>query len=118
MRHFILGAILLLAAGALAAPLLAGRALAAPPDNADPSLAPWYNSLHQPETNALCCSIADCRPVLSRETNGHYEAYIEGQWRAVPDERVLTRPDNPTGHAVVCWTPFAGILCFIKAPES
>lgn len=113
MRHFILGGILL-----LASPTLAAQALASPPDNPDPALAPWYNSLQQPGSHVLCCSIADCRPVLSRTVNGHYQAYIEGQWRAVPDERVLTRPDNPTGHAVVCWTPFAGVLCFIKAPES
>ena len=108
MRHFILGAIL----------LLAGQARAAPPDDADPSLGPWYNSLRQPWTNALCCSIADCRPVLSRIVDGHYEAFVGDEWRLVPDDRVLTRTDNPTGHAVVCWTPFAGVLCFIKAPES
>ena len=108
MRHFILGAVL----------LLAGHARAAPPADADPQLAPWFNSLRQPWTNALCCSIADCRPVLSRTVDGHYEALIEGEWRAVPDERVLTRPDNPTGRAVVCWTPRAGVLCFVKAPES
>jgi hypothetical protein len=108
MRRFILGVTL----------LLASRALAAPPPDADPKLAPWYNSLHQPFTNALCCSIADCRPVLSRIVGGHYEALVGGKWRAVPDDRVLTLPDNPTGHVVVCWTPFAGVLCFVKAPES
>lgn len=108
MRHFVLGASL----------MLASQAHAAPPEDADPKLAPWFNSLHQPFTNALCCSIADCRPVLSRLTSGHYEAFIDGEWHAVPDDRVLTRSDNPTGRAVVCWTPRAGVLCFVKAPES
>ena len=70
MRHFIPGAIL----------MLAFQAHAAPPDDADPKLAPWYNSLRQPFTNALCCSIADCRPVLSRLLDGHYEAFIDGEW--------------------------------------
>lgn len=27
----------------------------APPENADPALAPWFNSLRAPFTNALCC---------------------------------------------------------------
>jgi hypothetical protein len=97
---------------------LARPAPAAPPPDADPALAPWFNSLRQPWTNALCCSIADCRPVDSRLNGEHYEALIDGQWRAVPDHLILNRSDNPTGRAVVCWTPSVGILCFIRAPES
>lgn len=93
-------------------------ARAAPPENADPALAPWFNSLQQPQTNALCCSMADCRETLSRLRDGHYEAFIEGEWRAVPDNKVLLRSDNPTGHAVVCWTEHMGIMCFIRPPES
>jgi hypothetical protein len=98
--------------------LLAPPAAAAPPPNADPELAPWFNSLRAPYTDQLCCSAADCRPALSRMRGGHYEAFIEGKWRPVPDDRVLNRPDNPTGHAVACWTPHAGVMCFVKAPES
>jgi len=92
--------------------------LAAPPPDADPALAPWFNSLRQPWTNALCCSMADCRPVDSRLNDGHYEALIEGGWRRVPDHLILNRNDNPTGRAIVCWTPQVGILCFVRAPES
>jgi hypothetical protein len=96
-----------------------GRAaLAAPPPDADPALAPWFNSLRQPWTNALCCSMADCRPVDSRLNDGHYEALIEGEWRRVPDHLILNRSDNPTGRAIVCWTAQVGILCFVRAPES
>ena len=91
---------------------------AAPPPDADPALAPWFNDLRQPWTNALCCSVADCRPVESRLNNGHYEALIEGEWRPVPDDHILNRGDNPTGHAVACWTPSAGIICFVRPPES
>jgi hypothetical protein len=99
--------------------LVLGRsAVAAPPENADPSLAPWFNSLRMPWTNALCCSMADCRPTEARTNNDHYEVLIEGEWRVVPDDKVLNRTDNPTGRAVVCWTPTAGILCFVKAPDS
>jgi hypothetical protein len=114
MRRLILCVI----AACVMAALALRAAHAAPPPDPDPKLAPWYNSLRAPWTNALCCSIADCRPVLSRMVDGHYEAFIEGVWRAVPDDRVLTRSDNPTGHAVVCWTKRAGVMCFVKAPES
>ena len=27
-------------------------------------------------------------------------------------------PDNPTGRAVVCYTPTLGIVCFIRGPET
>jgi hypothetical protein len=108
MRHVISGMIL----------LLAGQAHAAPPPDADPNLAPWFNSLRLPQSAVSCCSMADCQTAQSRLVDGHYEVFIEGNWIVVPDDRVLTRPDNPTGHAVVCWTPFAGVLCFVKAPES
>jgi len=37
--------------------------------------------------------------------------------RRTPD-KILQRTDNPTGHAVVCWTPQRGIVCFIRATES
>jgi len=98
--------------------LLSRTACAAPPDNADPALAPWFNSLRQPWTNALCCSMADCRPTDSRRRDEHYEAFADGSWRVVPDDKVVERSDNPTGRAVVCWTPRAGVLCFVPAPES
>lgn len=98
--------------------LLIGPARAAPPADADPALTPWFNDLRQPWTNALCCSMADCRPTNSRLSGVHYEVLIQGEWRTVPDDRVLTRNDNPTGRAVVCWTPTAGVLCFVPPPQS
>ena len=104
--------------GVVALAFVAQPVLAAPPPDADPALAPWFNSLRQPWTNALCCSVADCRPVNSQLNDGHYEALIEGEWRRVPDHLILNRNDNPTGRAIVCWTPQVGILCFVRAPES
>ncbi|MEJ0019008.1 MAG: hypothetical protein WDN25_21100 [Acetobacteraceae bacterium] len=104
--------------GLVALATAASPVVAAPPPNADPMLAPWFKSLRQPWTNALCCSEADCRVVESRLADGHYEALIEGLWRPVPDHLILNRSDNPTGHAVACWTPQIGILCFVRAPES
>jgi hypothetical protein len=93
-------------------------ARAAPPANADMSLAPWFNSLQQPGSGISCCSIADCRRTDSRYAGDHYEALVDGQWRAVPPQFVVERQDNPTGRAVVCYTPARGIMCFIKAPDA
>src|SRR4051794_17706062 len=97
--------------------VLASAALAAPPPDADPSLSPWFRSLRVPGTGTSCCSIADCRPVESRITGDHYEVFVDGKWLRVPPELILGRADNPTGRAVVCWTPTAGILCFLGGAE-
>ncbi len=105
------------AAIALLVPLAAATRAAPPPD-ADPSLAPWFQSLQQPGTGMSCCSVADCRPTDYRTVGDHYEAWIEDRWIAVPNAKILRRVDNPTGRAVVCWSPQAGILCFVRAAET
>ena len=43
---------------------------------------------------------------------------VWGTWREVPDNAVLERRDNPTGRAVACWTPQAGVMCFVPPPQS
>jgi hypothetical protein len=98
--------------------LVASSVLARPPENADPALAPWFNSLRQPGTEVSCCSIADCRPTEYRTGRDGYEALIEGSWVAVPPDKVLRRVDNPTGRAVVCYLPGKGILCFVTPDEA
>ena len=35
----------------------------------------------------------------------------------MPPDKILQRTDNPTGRAVVCWTPQRGIMCFVRATE-
>jgi hypothetical protein len=108
MRRFILIAVGL---------LLAPPVRAAPPPDADGTLAPWFQSLRQPNTGVSCCSMADCRTVDYRTDGDSYEALIEGRWIIVPREKILQRIDNPTGRAVVCWTPALGVLCFVRASE-
>ena len=107
MRPVLLAAVLFVEAAAYAEP----------PPNADPALMPWFRSLLQPGTSISCCSISDCRATEYRIEGDHYEALIGEQWFAVPPEKVLQRTDNPTGHAVVCWTPQRGIMCFVRATE-
>lgn len=114
MRRF-----LVVLAGAVALPvLLSGNVRSAPPENADPALVPWFNSLRQPGTGALCCSIADCRPVDTQLGPNGYEVWIGGRWHSVPPERVIHGKDNPLGRGVVCYTPPLGVLCFIPGTEA
>lgn len=97
--------------------------LAAPPQGADPELAPWFRSLRQPQTNISCCDRADCRTVQYRIVDGHFQAFIGGEfprwqnppfaWVDVPDTSVLHRHDNPTGEGVACWVG-AKIICFVE----
>ena len=98
--------------------LVAATASAQPPVNTDPALAPWFRSLLQPGTRISCCALADCRETDYRMTADHYEARIRGKWIVVPSDKILQRTDNPTGRAVVCWTPETGIMCFVRATES
>ena len=106
-RHVVLAAVLLTTASAVAAP----------PQDADPALAPWFRSLLQPGTAISCCSLADCRPTDYRIRANHYEALVGGNWLAVPPDKILQRTDNPIGRAIVCWTPQNGIMCFVRATE-
>ena len=96
----------------------ASCAKAAPPPNADPTLAPWFQSLRAPDTGVSCCSIADCRATDYRTTGDHYEVLIDNRWLIVPRDKVLQRIDNPVGRAVVCWTPALGIMCVVRATET
>jgi hypothetical protein len=108
-----------LASLASASWLLAGAiSVARPPDNADPLLAPWFQSLQQPGTGMSCCSIADCRPTDYRTSGNHFEAWVDYRWIPIPPERVLQRTDNPVGRAIVCWRPSIGVMCFVRAAET
>ncbi|HET6306775.1 MAG TPA: hypothetical protein VFG12_06285 [Rhodopila sp.] len=99
------------------------HAWAAPPANADPNLGPWFQSLRQPHTNQSCCDSSDCRMVQYRIINGHFQAFIGGEfprwqnppyaWVDVPEESVLHRHDNPTGEGVACWAG-SRIICFVE----
>jgi len=102
---------------ALAAVLAAPATRAQPPENADPALAPWFQSLQAPNGSS-CCSMADCRITEYRTSASGYEAWVEDRWMTVPPDRVLEHRENPTGRAVVCYTPGMGILCFVRPSES
>ena len=92
---------------------------AAPPENADPALHGWFESLKQPGSGVSCCSIADCRPVEYRLVAGGYEAFLDAKWVHVPDDKVLHGLSNPVARGIVCRSPISGtILCFVPASET
>ena len=104
--------------------LTAGSAIAAPPENADPALAPWFRSLNQPGTGYNCCSMADCRPVRTRDRNGKIEAFIAretfrdgtDQWVIVPEEVIIRGIENPVGEPVLCY--LGGMVrCFVQGAQ-
>jgi hypothetical protein len=93
-------------------------AIAAPPEDADSSLASWFRGLSASD-GTPCCAIADCRRTTSRLTADGYEALIDDTWVVVPWDRVLHRTDNPTGQAIVCCAPRTKIiLCFVRPPDA
>jgi hypothetical protein len=103
---------------------IAASALAAPPDNPDPALSPWYKSLRQPLSGAPCCSIADCRPTDARQSAVGWEVWIDRRfgesrefWAPVPPSKIL-KADNPTGAAVACYIAGVGVMCFVAPPET
>ena len=79
------------------------------------SIGDWFKSLRVPGTNISCCNEADCGtidPEYYRTTATGYEVWLSGTWVPVPDEKVLNRPDNPTGRAVLCAIN-GRVLCFL-----
>jgi hypothetical protein len=113
---------------------------AAPPANPDPRLKSWFESLKVPGTSKSCCDMSDCRRVAYRAVaerdpedgrigGGHYEVLVTDEvfgpgkiskptWVPVPEDRIITGQGNPTGSAVACWTPYQGVICFVRPAET
>lgn len=97
-------------------------ALAKAPPNPDPTLAPFFHGLKQPDTGMSCCSIADCRPVKIRVHENRLQVFIDkesftdgpDQWVDVPPSKMLTPRPNPTGEPIACWSELYGIMCFLN----
>lgn len=111
---------LLLAAAALVAVPM--TAMPAPPENADPALAPFFRSLKQPGTSISCCDISDCRPVKTRFHGDSLQVFIPAKdfqqgiddWVNVPPGKMLTPRENPTGEPIACWNKWIGVLCYLN----
>ena len=103
-------------------------AIAAPPQNADPALAPWFRSLINPVVGLSCCAESDGHILKESEwrVNGNqYEIHVAGNWWPVPPQNVLNNVPNPTGGAVAFWEMHRhgndrppNIYCFVRPVES
>ena len=109
-------ATLQLAAALLAAVSISAPARAHSPMGVDPSLAPWFEALQQPNGGGSCCNDRDCELVQARMTPKGWEVFVGKAWLSVPPERLLQRHDNPTGSAVLCHIE-KNVLCFIPPVE-
>jgi hypothetical protein len=108
--------------------LAAATATAAPPQNSDPWLAPWFRSLTNPTiVGESCCAEADGHilgDAVWREDGDQYEIQVGGSWWPVPQESVLDHVPNPTGGAVAFWETHGHgvhkgprIYCFVRPAE-
>ena len=101
----------------------APTALANPPSNADPDLAPWFHSLHN-ATGMSCCDQADGHILADQDwhqTADGYEIRIDGEWRNVPPDVILKNSPNPTGSFVAFWAPNVPhpmIFCAVRPTDS
>ena len=71
---------------------------AAPPPDADMSLAPWFHSLTIPNTGSSCCGAADCRNYPVVVASDGYRVQFRGQWLKVPPS-VVQMKHNTSGSA-------------------
>jgi hypothetical protein len=121
----LLGALALIAL-ALAILWTSGRwcARAEPPPGADGSLAPFYHSLVQPGTGYICCSMSDCRPVVTTHDHGKLYAFVGSEfkdppnnWVEVPENVVIHGVANQAGEPILCW--YGGVMrCFLDGGSS
>jgi hypothetical protein len=79
----------------------------------------WFQSLRIPGTQTSCCDLSDCHTVDYDIKGDHYRAFIEGEWVAIPNEKVLNNVGNPVGRGVACYAKYPDtplrILCFVPA---
>jgi hypothetical protein len=108
-----------IAAGMVIAILMLSNVLAAPPPGADPVRHAWFERQHS-VSGAWCCNIADGHLLGDSDwklVGDDYVVRIVGVWHKVPPS-ALRDPrggPNPTGRAIVWYSPWSGgvvIWCF------
>ena len=60
----------------------------------------FYSKLKRND-GGLCCNLMDCRPTQSRMVGDHYEVKVDGEWMAVPNDKI-NNVVAPDGGAHVC----------------
>lgn len=80
----------------------------------------FYKNLKQPDNGYSCCNAmtateGDCRPVRWYPGyDGLFYAFINGRWKPVPPNKVVTTTESPDGYGHVCANRYTDdIYCFI-----
>jgi hypothetical protein len=91
------------------------------PEDVDPAMAPWFQSLQVPANGKSCCNERDCATVSVANLkieNGTYwvrdPSPDSAIWLIVPPGNILNRYDNPTGKPVACIWGHT-VICFVVA---
>ena len=69
----------------------------------DASRGEWFEKLKTPSGES-CCNLSDCRQIQAEwraDTEGWW-ALVNGTWRPVPADKVLTSPRSIDGAAYLC----------------
>jgi hypothetical protein len=61
----------------------------------------FYLKLKRNDGGGSCCNLMDCRPTQSRMVGDHYEVKVDGEWMAVPKDKI-NNVVAPDGGAHVC----------------
>lgn len=84
----------------------------------DPELGAWFKGLKN-SRNVPCCDTSDGRKVEDadwrRNDDGTFSAKIDGEWKPIPPDAVLTEP-NRAGYAIV-WIWHGIVMCFMPGTE-
>jgi hypothetical protein len=69
----------------------------------DASRAEWFEKL-KTSSGESCCNLSDCRQTQAEwrgDTDGWW-AVVQGTWRPIPADKVLTSPRSIDGAAYIC----------------
>jgi hypothetical protein len=82
----------------------------------------WFSTVTVPQSDLICCTIADGYPVTAEPRGDHFWINYKGHWYQVPDAAVIHDHVNPIG-VPIAWLKLVGdyvtgIRCFLPADET
>jgi len=82
----------------------------------------WFSTVTVPQSEVICCTIADGYPVIAEPHRDHFWINYKGHWYEVPDAAVVRNQVNPIG-VPIAWLKVVGdyvtgIRCFLPADET
>lgn len=81
----------------------------------DPARREWFNGLRS-QSGAVCCFDADGLDAEWGMIGSKFKVKIDGQWKIVPEEAVVTVPNRYGVSKVWVTPPNNAIRCFMPGP--